>query len=117
MRTSAVILTYKDTNPIRFKGYLNLNSYITILLRYYHLAISFLLIISIFIMNKNKKSLLKKHYYNYNRLAQKLFDIYFNQIIYFTDIISFKLVSDLIMNIPAFLFLSKKKLDTASLII
>ena len=112
-----VILTYKDTNPIRFKGYLNLNSYITILLRYYHLAISFLLIISIIIMNKNKKSLLKKHYYNYNRLAQKLFDIYFNQIIYFTDIISFKLVSDLIMNIPAFLFLSKKKLDTASLII
>ena len=112
-----VVLTYKDTDPIRFKGFLNLSSYITILLRYYHLAIFILLIISISIMHMNKKSLLKKHYFNYNRLAQKIFDVYFNQIIYFTDIISFKLVSDLIMNVPTLLFLSKKKLDTTSLII
>jgi hypothetical protein len=68
-------------------------------------------------MNFHKKSLLKIHYYNPNRLEQKIYDVYFNTIIYFTDIISFKLVSDLVMNIPTLLFLSKKKFDTASLII
>ena len=112
-----VTIAYKDTEITRFKGYINLRSFTGYLLRYYHVVILALLLISIIIMNFHKKSLLKIHYYNPNRLAQKIYDVYFNTIIYFTDIISFKLVSDLVMNIPTLLFLSKKKFDTASLII
>ena len=112
-----VIMAYKDIEITRFKGYINLRSFTGYLLRYYHAVILALLIISIIIMNINKKSLLKKHYYNKNRLAQKIYNVYFNTIIYFTDIISFKLISDLIMNIPALLFLSKRKFDSASLVI
>ena len=112
-----VFLAYGDLDIERFKGIYNLNYYYNYLLRFFHFSVLLLLIISIFIMNKTKKHLLKKHYYSEDRIAQKIYNVYFNQIIYFTDILSFKLISDLIMNIPAFLFLSKKQFDTASLVI
>ena len=86
-------------------------------LRTFHLFILLLLISSIAIMNINKKVLLGKNYYSRNRIAQKIYNVYFNQIIYFTDIISFKLVSDLIMNIPVLLFLSHFKFNIISLLI
>ena len=75
-------------------------------LRIYHLLVLILLLSSIVIMNSVKKSLLEKNYYSRNRIAQEIYNVYFNQIIYFTDIISFKLVSDLVMNVPALIFLS-----------
>ena len=86
-------------------------------LRWTHLCILILLILSIIIMISNKKVLLRKNYYSRNRIAQKIYNVYFNQIIYFTDIISFKLVSDLIMNIPVLLFLSHFKFNIISLLI
>ena len=109
-------LAYRDTNIDRFNGYLNLYSYFTYLLRYYHLIILFLLILSIILMNNSKNSLLKKYYYNPNRIAQKIYDIHFAQIVYFTDVISIKLVSNLIMSIPSLFFLTLEKFNTFSLI-
>ena len=111
------LLSFKETDVNSFKKEINLNKSVEYLLRYYHLLVLFLLIISIILMNFNKKSLLKKNYFNKNRIAQKIYNVYFDQIIYFTDIISFKLVSDLIINIPALLFLSHNKLNTHSLIL
>ena len=66
-------------------------------------------------MNQSKKSLLEKNYYNPNRIAQKVYDAHFSQIVYFTDVISFKLVTDLIMNIPPLLFMATAKFDTFNL--
>ena len=86
-------------------------------LRIYHLLVLILLLSSIVIMNSVKKSLLEKNYYSRNRIAQEIYNVYFNQIIYFTDIISFKLVSDLVMNVPALIFLSHFKFNTLSLIL
>ena len=86
-------------------------------LRIYHLFVLLLLLISIWIMHNIKKSLLEKNYYSRNRIAQEIYNVYFNQIIYFTDIIGFKLVSDLVMNVPALLFLSHCKFNTLSLIL
>ena len=111
-----VILLYKDLSG-RMLGELNLHNFVNYMVRFYHFAILILLLLSIVIMNFTKKSLLKKHYYSSNRVAQRLYNVYFNQIIYFTDVISFKLVSDLIMNIPALFFLSQLKFTTISLII
>ena len=68
-------------------------------------------------MNRSKKSLLKKNYCNPNRIAQKVYDAHFSQIVYFTDVLSFKLVADLIMNIPAFCFLASGKFDALTMII
>ena len=95
----------------------DIQSFIKEALRIGHLFILLLLIFSIIIMNINKKVLLRKNYYSRNRIAQKIYNVYFNQIIYFTDIISFKLVSDLIMNIPVLLFLSHFKFNCISLVI
>ena len=95
----------------------NVQSIIRNSLRISHLFILLLLISSIIIMNINKKVLLRKNYYSGNRIAQKIYNVYFNQIIYFTDIISFKLVSDLIMNAPVLLFLSHFKFNIISLFI
>ena len=111
-----VILLYKDLSG-RMLGEFNLHNFVNYMVRFYHFAILILLLLSIVIMNFTKKSLLKKHYYSSNRVAQRLYNVYFNQIIYFTDVISFKLVSDLIMNIPALFFLSQLKFTTISLII
>ena len=111
------ILTYVDLNPERYSKKLNLNSFFDFFIRYYHLIVLLFLIISIGIMNSNKKSLLDKYYYNKNRIAQKVYDAHLSQIVYFTDVISFKLVADLIMNVPAMFFMSYGKFDTFTLVL
>jgi len=110
------ILGFMDTDISRFDGILNLKGYFSYLLRYYHLSVLVLLIISIIYMNISKGSLLEKEYFNDNRTAKKVYDIHFSQIVYFTDVISFKLIADLIMNIPALFFLALAQFNTFSLI-
>ena len=109
-------LAYTDTNVKRFDSKLTLYNYFAYLLRLFNLIVLVLLIISIIIMNKSKKLLIKREYYNPDRLTQRIYDIHFSYIIYYTDIISFKLVSDLIMNIPPLFFLYLEKYNTISLI-
>ena len=111
------IFAYIDLSPERKNTPWNLKSYFDYLLRFYHLIVMTFLIISIIIMNYYKKSLLRKNYFNPNRIAQKVYDAHFSQIIYFTDILSFKLVADLIMNIPPILFMSSGKFDSWTLIL
>ena len=111
------ILAFMDTDISHFDGIFNLKSYFGYLLRYYHLSVLALLIISIIYMNVSKGSLLKKEYFNKNRIAKKVYDIHFTQIVYFTDVISFKLIADLIMNVPALFFLTLAQFNTFSLII
>ena len=110
------VLAYKDLDPGKFDTPFNLQGFFDYLLRYYHLIVLLFLIISITIMNYNKNSLLKTNYYNPNRIAQKVYDTHFSQIIYFTDVLSFKLVADLIMNIPPSLFMSYGKYDVWTLL-
>lgn len=112
-----MIFLYIDTDRDHFDSIFSLYNYFTYLLRYYHLIVLVLLIINIWYMNKSKKILLKKEYYNPNRITQKIYDVHFSQIVYFTDVISFKLVSDLIMNIPALLFLSLAHFNSFTLIL
>ena len=111
------ILAYLDLSPERKLTPWNLRGYFDYLLRFYHLIVMIFLIISMIIMNYSKKSLLRKNYHNPNRIAQKVYDAHFSQIIYFTDILSFKLVADLIMNIPPILFMSSAKFDSWTLIV
>lgn len=105
------IFVYTDLN---FK--LSLKIYFNYIMRIYHLIVLAFLLISIVIMNKNKKLLLKKEYNNPDRIAQKIYDAHFSQIVYFTDVISFKLVADLIMNIPASIFMANRRFDTFTLV-
>ena len=111
------ILSFKDIYENNFINEINFHKFFIKSLRYYQVSVLVLLLISIVIMNRTKKSLLKNQYYNKNRIAQKIYNIYLNNLIYFTDIISFKLVSDLIMYIPTLLFLSQGKFHTTTLVI
>ena len=108
---------YKDDNPENIDSFFNLYNYFNYLLRYYHLIVLALFLVSVIAMNLSKRALLKKQYYNPNRIAQKVYDTHFSQIVYFTDVISFKLVSDLILNIPPLLFLSQERFNTFGLIL
>ena len=105
------IFTYID---LYFK--LTIKHFFNYIMRIYHFVVLIFLLISIFAMNYNKRSLLKKEYNNPDRIAQKIYDAHFSQIVYFTDVISFKLVADLIMNIPASIFMANKKFNTLTLI-
>ena len=108
---------YRDININRFEGYLNLYSYFAYFLRYYHLFAFIFFIIAIIIMNKRKKDLLNKKYFNPNRIAQKIYNAHYYQMIYFSDVITFKVVSNLIINMPVLLFLSLEKYNTFTFII
>jgi len=109
-------LAYTDLDPDKFGSPWNLKGFFNYLLRSYHIIVLIFLIISVTIMNYNKNSLLNSNYYNPNRLGQKVYDAHFSQIIYFTDVLSFKLVADLIMNIPPSFFMSYGKYDTWTLL-
>lgn len=111
------ILAYVDINPIRFDTVWRLQYFFDYLLRFYHFIVLACLIISIIIMIHSKKALLGVNYYNSNRIAQNVYDAHFGQIIYFTDVINFKLVADLLMNIPPLLFMSTGKFNSFTLII
>ena len=111
------VYLYKDQNPENIDSFFNLYNYFNYLLRFYHLIVLALFLVSVIVMNLTKRALLKKQYYNPNRIAQKVYDAHFSQIVYFTDVISFKLVSDLIINIPPLLFLSQERFNTFGLII
>ena len=110
------IIAYIDLNPDTFGEPWNLLGFFNYLLHPYHVIVLVFLIISICIMNYNKNLLLRRNYYNPNRIAQKVYDTHFDQIFYFTDVLSFKLVADLIMDIPTIFFMTYGKFDAFTLI-
>jgi len=110
------VILYKDDNPKNIDSFFSLYNYFNYLLRFYHLIVLALFLVTVIVMNLSKRALLKKQYYNPNRIAQKVYDAHFSQIVYFTDVISFKLVSDLVLNIPPLLFLSQERFNTFGLI-
>ena len=106
----------KFTNDKNYNKIFYLSSFFGYLIRYYHLISFFLFIFSIIYMNKSKKHLLNKNYYNKNRIAQKVYSAHLNQIIYLTDVITFKLISDLIISVTSLFFLSLGRLNTFTLL-
>ena len=95
---------------------LSIKIYFNYIMRIYHFLVLIFLLVSIIIMNINKKYLLKKVYNNPNRIGQRIYDAHFSQVVYFTDVLSFKLVADLIMNVPPSIFFANRKFDTFTLI-
>lgn len=110
-------LAYTDVRINRFNTVWTLRGFFDYILRFYHILVLVFLFVSVIIMNTNKKKLLEEnYYYNPDRIAQKIYDAHFSQIVYFTDVISFKLVADLIMNIPPMFFMASGKFNTFTLI-
>ena len=78
----------------------------TYLLQYYQLLILVILFTCFLIMNHQKKSLTNKHYYSDNKLLTSIYKINSNELLYNADILFYKLILDLINNIPLIFYVS-----------
>ena len=111
------ILAYIDTNIIRTNGFFSINNFFVYLVKDYYFIVLFALIIYMFLLTRSKKLLMNCNYYNPNLFEQKLFNIYSNRAIYYTTILNYQLIVELLLNIPIIFFLLIQKINILSFII
>ena len=100
----------KDKNEI-------LHNFILFFIKYAHLICFIVLIICNFILNFLKQKFFIKNYYNTDKLAMKIYNINSCQIVYNTDIFTFKIILDLLINTPILVFLIFKVSNSFFLIV
>ena len=115
--TFLYFLGYIDTNITRTAGFFTINTFFNYLLRNYYLIILFGLIAYMFLLTKSKKLLANCNYYNQNLFENKLFSIYSNRAMYFTNILNYQFIIELLLNMPFILFLLLKMHNILSFII
>ncbi len=99
-------IEYMNYDDSEIFGILKLENFIKYLLKYtYIFCFTSLIICFVFLNYLRKKLFMKKDYYNKDKFAVKVYNIKLCQIIYNSDIISFKIISDLILNGPILYFL------------
>ena len=86
-------------------------------LQYYHILVLIILILCIFVISIFKKSLFKNKFHINNNFLKKIYNIYFNQILYYIDILFFKICIDLFVNIPITIYFSYSMFTIFSIII
>ena len=111
------ILAYIDTNIIRTNSFFSINNFFVYLVKDYYFIVLFALIIYMFLLSRSKKLLMNYNYYNPNLFEQKLFNIYSNRAIYYTTILNYQLIVELLLNIPIILFLLIQKINILNFII
>ena len=92
---------YDDENTTKI---FQVKNYILYLIKYSYLICFIFLIISIVIMNFFRKKFFLKSYYNKDKFATKIYNLNSCQLIYNSDIISFKIVADLLINSTIVIF-------------
>ena len=70
------------------------------------------LLICLLLINYLKKNFFNKYYYNNDLFAMKIYNMFSSKIIFSSDIIIFKIISDLIINIPILIFLISNTCNT-----
>lgn len=70
------------------------------------------LLICLLLINYLKKKFFNKYYYNNDLFAMKIYNMFSSKIIFSSDIIIFKIISDLIINIPILIFLISNTCNT-----
>ena len=99
-------IEYMNYDDSETSSIFKLENFITYLLKYTYIFCFTSLIICFIVLNYlRKKIFMKKDYYNKDKFAVKVYNIKLCQIIYNSDIISFKIISDLILNGPILYFL------------
>ena len=90
--------------------YINYNSnflvknYLLSVLKYCYFVFLIVLIIFIILLNFFKKKLLNNIYYNSDLFAMKIYNMFYQKILFSYNIISYKIVIDLIINFPILIF-------------
>ena len=101
MLVAIFILIYTNINIL--DNLISIKNYNIYLFQYYHLIILITLIINFLIINFMKNFLLKRQYHINNKFAMNIYNILLNQIIYYVDILFFKIFIDLFVNISLIL--------------
>ena len=97
--------------------YFSINEHNRYLLQYYHYLILGILFICFLIINHQKKSLINKHYYSDKKFLTSIYKINSNQLLYNSDILFYKLIIDLIINIPLIFYISFLMLNIFAIIV
>jgi len=97
--------------------YFSIKEHNRYLLQYYHYLILGILFICFLIISHQKKSLTNKNYYSHNKLLASIYKINSNELLYNTDILFYKLIVDLIINIPLILYISFLMLNTFAIFV
>ena len=90
--------------------YLNYNSnflvknYLLYVIKYCYFVLLIVLIVFIILLNFFKKKLLNNIYYNSDLFTMKIYNIFYQKIMFSYNIISYKIVADLIINFPIIFF-------------
>ena len=90
--------------------------FILYILKLGHLIFFFIFIVFLFLTNFFKKKLLNKFYYCKELFGMKIYRMFCQKILFSSDIISIKIVADLIINSPILIFLIFKASNTLFLI-
>ena len=111
---SFFIIIYRNINIQR--NIFSIKHYIY-LLQYYHILVLIILIVCILIMSIFKKSLFENKCRINKKFVKKIYNIYLNQIVYYIDILLFKICIDLFVNIPITFYYSFSMFTDFSIII
>ena len=95
-------INYNDKDAESFFSLLNIIKFI---LKITHIICFIVLIIFIFLINFFKKKILNNYIYIAELFEKKIYNIFYTKILYSLDIISFKIIVDLIINSSALLIL------------
>ena len=108
------IILYFNDDLAEDKGIFSLKYYKIIFLKIYHLVVFILFILGLIVMNYFKKKLLSKNFYMEDKLGMNVYNLIYNQILYFTDILLHKSKTDLLLNCSLFLYLALNQLNIFS---
>ena len=111
------ILSYIDTNISRTNGFLNIDTFFTYFLKNYYYIIFIGSMIYMILLTRSKNLLINSNYYSQNLFEQKLFKIYSDRALYYSNILNYQHIVQLLLNIPFLLFLLLKFVNIISFVI
>ena len=89
-----------------YTNFISMKDHNFYLLQIYHMIVLSVFFLIIIIINYLKKKIINNKYYNRNKFAMNIYNINLNQIKYYIDILLFKIIIDLFLNIPLIFYIS-----------
>ena len=99
---------YIDTNINRTNGFLNIETFFTYFLRIYYYIIIIGSMVYMIILSKCKNLLINPNYYSKNLFEMKIYKVYSDRALYYTNILNYDFIVQFILNIPFLFFLLLK---------
>jgi hypothetical protein len=100
-----------------YTNFISLENFTFILLYLYYSFVLLSLFIIMIAINFFKKQIINNNYYNQDKFAMNLFNINSKQLIYYLDILIYKISIDLFLNIPLVIYISYQRLTKFGIVL